>query len=399
MRRLLLTLVLTLPAILLVAGPARAVPVSQPTVTGQAVYGSTLTADPGQWSPAVATFGYQWLRDGVPIGGAVGSAYTAGLDDLGKTLAVRVTAGDGSGVATSPATAPVANATMTAKRQRVLGEARFSHDLKARPGRFSAPDAVVTYTWPGGSTARSYAIRPLDVGSRVVLRIRAEAPGYDPVTVKVKSATVRHRVDVRRTVRYHVETRGKITTSLKQFKAEAQETYEDARGWRAAGIRFVPVARGGAFTLVLSQASRVPGFSSGCSSMWSCRVGRFVIINQDRWKNASPAWNAAHLALRDYRHMVVNHETGHWLGLGHASCPGKGRLAPVMMQQSKGLNGCRFNPFPTIHELNRRTPHAFPGSPRYPELWRAALTPRDFVGWDGRAMAYLMDRSYSPDVE
>jgi len=136
----------------------------------------------------------------------------------------------------------------------------------------------------------------------------------------------------------------------------------------------VPVGRGGAFTLVLSQASLVPSFSSQCSSMWSCRVGRFVIINQDRWKNASPAWNAAHLPLRDYRHMVVNHETGHWLGLHHASCPGKGRLAPVMQQQSKGLQGCRFNPFPTIHELNSRTPN-------------------------GRAMAYLTARSYSPDVE
>ena len=77
-------------------------------------------------------------------------------------------------------------------------------------------------------------------------------------------------------------------------------------------------------TLVLSEASRVPGFSSGCSSEWSCRVGRFVIINQERWKHASPAWNAAHGALRDYRHMVVNHETGHFLGLGHAGCPGAG---------------------------------------------------------------------------
>ena len=348
MRRLLLTLVLTLPAILLVAGPARAVPVSQPTVTGQAVYGSTLTADPGQWSPAVATFGYQWLRDGVPIGGAVASAYTAGLDDLGKTLAVRVTAGDGSGVATSPATAPVANATMTAKRQRVLGEARFTHDLKARPGRFSAPDAVVTYTWPGGSTARSYAIRPADVGSRVVLRIRAEAPGYDPLTVKVKSATVRHRVDVRRTVRYHVETRGKITTSLKEFRRPGPaDLRRPARLARRRASEFVPVASAAARSRwCCPQASRVPGFSSGCSSMWSCRVGRFVIINQDRWKHASPAWNAAHLALRDYRHMVVNHETGHWLGLGHASCPGKGRLAPVMMQQSKGLHGLPVQPVP-----------------------------------------------------
>jgi hypothetical protein len=374
MRRLLLALVLALVATLLVADPAPAVPVSQPTVTGQAVYGSTLIADPGQWSPAVATFSYQWLRDGVPLGGAVASTYTPGLDDLGKTLAVQVTAGDGSGVTTSPPTAPVAEATMTAKRQRLLGEPRFTHTLKARPGRFSAPHAVVTYTWPGGSSARSYAIRPEDVGSRVILRIRAEAPGYAPLTVKVRSAVVRYRVDVRRKVTYHVETRGTITTSLKEFKQQAQETYEDARGWRSAGIRFTPVAHGGSFTLVLAQASLVPSFSSSCSSMWSCRVGRYVIINQDRWKYASPAWNAAHLELRDYRHMVVNHETGHWLGLDHASCPGPGRLAPVMQQQSKGLQGCRFNPFPTIHELNSRTPH-------------------------GRAMAYLMARSYSPDVE
>jgi Protein of unknown function (DUF3152) len=361
-------------ALLVLAPAARAAPVSPPTVTGSAVYGRTLTADPGQWSPAVATFTYQWLRDGVPVGGAVASTYAVGLDDLGKTLAVQVTAGDGSGVATSPPTAPVGAATMTAKRQRVLGEARFTHSLKARPGRFSAPDAVVSYIWPGGSTARSYVIRPEDVGSRVVLRIKAEAPGYEPLTVKVRSATVKHRVDVRRTVTYHVETRGHLTTSLEQFRAQAQQTYEDARGWRGAGILFKPVAHGGSFTLVLAQAGLVPSFSSSCSSMWSCRVGRYVIINQDRWKNASPAWNAAHLALRDYRHMVVNHETGHWLGLHHASCPGPGRLAPVMQQQSKGLQGCRFNPFPTLHELNSRTPN-------------------------GRGMAFLMARSYSPDVE
>jgi len=374
MRRLLLALVLAVPVILLASAPVQAVPVSQPIVTGQAVYGSTLAADPGQWSPAVATFAYQWLRDGAPIAGASGATYTAGLDDLGKALSVQVTAGDGSGVATSAPTAPVARATMSAKRQRVLGEARYTHSLKARPGRFSAADVTVSYRWPGGGTGRTYEIRPRDVGSKVVLRITAQAPGYEPLTVKVRSALVRHRVDVRRTVTYHVETRGHITASLKEFRAQAQETYDDARGWRAAGIRFKPVAHGGSFTLVLAQAGLVPSFSSGCSSMWSCRVGRFVIINQDRWRNASPAWNAANLALRDYRHMVVNHETGHWLGLHHASCPGRGRLAPVMQQQSKGLQGCRFNPFPTTRELNSRTPHP-------------------------RAMANLMVRSYSPDVE
>jgi hypothetical protein len=75
-----------------------------------------------------------------------------------------------------------------------------------------------------------------------------------------------------------------------------------------------------------------------------------VIINQARWLHASPAWNKKKLSLRGYRHMVVDHETGHWLGHRHRGCPGKGRLAPVMMQQSKGLSGCRFNPFPLPSE-------------------------------------------------
>jgi hypothetical protein len=378
MRRLLLGLVVALTATAgLDAGlatPASAVPLSPPTVSGSPVYGSTLAADPGTWSPPVPALGYQWLRDGVPIGSATAATYVVGLDDLGHTLAVQVSAADGSGVATSAPTARVTRATMTAKRQRVLGEARYTHSLKARPGRFSAPDPTVRYEWPDGSTGRTYRIRPGDVGSKVLLRITAKAPGYQPLTVKARSLRVRYRVDVRRKVTYQVETRGHITTSLKEFRAQAQQTYEDARGWRSSGIQFTPVAHGGSFTLVLAQASLVPSFSSGCSSMWSCRVGRYVIINQDRWKNASPAWNAAHLALRDYRHMVVNHETGHWLGLHHANCPGPGRLAPVMQQQSKGLQGCRFNPFPTTREINSRTPRA-------------------------RVMAALYAAGYSRDVE
>jgi hypothetical protein len=137
---------------------------------------------------------------------------------------------------------------------------------------------------------------------------------------------------------------------VKAFRRLAQETYDDPRGWRAGGVQFRRVRRGGDFTLVLAAPGAVPSFSPTCSSRWSCRVGRHVIINQTRWNHASPAWNRAGRSLRDYRHMVVNHETGHWLGLGHASCPGGRGKAPVMMQQSKGTGGCRLNPWPLARE-------------------------------------------------
>ena len=67
----------------------------------------------------------------------------------------------------------------------------------------------------------------------------------------------------------------------------------------------------------------------------------------------SAAWNRSGRTVRDYRHLVVNHETGHWLGLGHASCPRRGSKAPVMMQQSKGTGGCRLNPWPLPREAAR----------------------------------------------
>ena len=158
-----------------------------------------------------------------------------------------------------------------------------------------------------------------------------------------------YAVPVSRRVTYSVTTRGRVTASMKVFRRQAQQTFDHPRGWRAAGVQFRRVRRGGDFTLVLATARTLPSFSPGCSVQWSCRVGRHVVINQLRWTQASPAWNAAGRSRRDYRHLVVNHETGHWLGRGHTSCRRRGP-APVMMQQSKGTGACRFNPWPLAWE-------------------------------------------------
>jgi hypothetical protein len=145
-----------------------------------------------------------------------------------------------------------------------------------------------------------------------------------------------------------VRTRGHVVADVGRFAASAAQTYADPRGWLRAHHRFRRVRSGGDFTLLLAQARYLPTYSSVCSTSYSCRVGRFVIINEARWRHSSTHFTGD---LATYRSMVVNHETGHWLGRPHAFCSGPGRLAPVMQQQSKGMQGCRPNAWPLAREI------------------------------------------------
>lgn len=158
-------------------------------------------------------------------------------------------------------------------------------------------------------------------------------------------------MSVSRTINYSVGTRGVTRSNLAEFSAQANQTLNDSRGWSQLGYVFREVASGGEFNLILSEASQLPSFSSGCSVDWSCRVGASVIINDNRWQGATAAWNTAGGGIRDYRHMVVNHEVGHWLGHEHTGCAAPGAYAPVMLQQSIDLQGCKFNPWPLASEL------------------------------------------------
>lgn len=155
-----------------------------------------------------------------------------------------------------------------------------------------------------------------------------------------------------REVTYTVASKGAITASLDEFSLQVGQTLNSGDGWARLGIRFVRVESGGQFTAWLSEASQVPSFSpGGCDAVVSCTVGNNIIINETRWLNGADAWNAAGGSLRDYRHMVVNHETGHWLGHGHEYCAGAGQPAPVMQQQTMDMQGCKPNPWPQSHEL------------------------------------------------
>lgn len=149
------------------------------------------------------------------------------------------------------------------------------------------------------------------------------------------------------TITYSVGSAGAVSTGVESFARHVATTLADARGWSMGGsIRFVRVSSNASMNVLLAAPS-VLGGVAGCSSMWSCRAGQNVYINEDRWLHDTPTWT---LGLDAYRHYVVNHEVGHFLGLGHASCPGPGLAAPVMMQQSKGSAPCRDNVWPFASE-------------------------------------------------
>lgn len=291
---------------------------------------------------------------------------------LSRLLAVVVTAGllaavpavaqaepaDPAPTAAPPSAAPPRTIAMV-ERPRVVGTARYGKTLKRTVGRYTVGGLTYRTRWLRdekpirGATGARYRLQPADVGHVIRVKVTISRPGYRTTFRRSGGRTVKHVRDVRHTVKYTIATKGRITADVSTFRRQVQQTLDDPRGWRAAGIRFRRVRSGGSMTVVLSQASQVPTYSSACSSQWSCRVGRYVVINQDRWKHASPAWNAAKgTTLRGYRHMVVNHEVGHWLGWGHASCPGRGAKAPVMMQQSKGRGACDFNSWPKSSERN-----------------------------------------------
>ena len=73
------------------------------------------------------------------------------------------------------------------------------------------------------------------------------------------------------------------------------------------------------------------------NSIYSCRNENNIVLNFFRWQEGAVDFKKD---METYRIYLINHETGHILGWGHVGCPKEGAVAPVMMQQSKGTDGC-----------------------------------------------------------
>jgi hypothetical protein len=157
-----------------------------------------------------------------------------------------------------------------------------------------------------------------------------------------------------RLMRFRVAVeKGIVGVDPQQFATAALETLAAPQGWTAAGTwRFQQVGAADAYEFILylaTPATRDRLCAMGFDQYSSCRRGDRVVINVARWANGAVAFTGS---LQEYRQYVINHEVGHRLGYGHELCPGAGRPAPVMQQQTLGLHGCTPNAWPSV-----RYPH------------------------------------------
>lgn len=147
--------------------------------------------------------------------------------------------------------------------------------------------------------------------------------------------------------RYIVEVERGTGQQPKAFADAVERTLADRRSWGAGGrLSFQRVDSGPVdFRVVLAT----PGHTDRlCAPLdtdgeYSCYQGVRAVVNLRRWLLGSPGYGGD---LASYRNYVVNHEVGHALGHGHHECPRRGDPAPVMVQQTVSLGGCRPNPWP-----------------------------------------------------
>jgi len=169
--------------------------------------------------------------------------------------------------------------------------------------------------------------------------------------VSVPQAAV---ADTGRTVKYTVEIEGGLGVDPAEVGATVESVLLDPRGWQKVdGVRFVNVtpaqaANGAHIDVRVTLAS--PGLTDKlCAPMRtlsqvSCWNGERSVLNYRRWALGDDSYGSD---VARYRIYQVNHEVGHGLGHQHRTCPGTGKRAPVMVQQTLDLGGCKAWPYPS----------------------------------------------------
>jgi hypothetical protein len=172
-------------------------------------------------------------------------------------------------------------------------------------------------------------------------------PESGPGTYQAAEKTVRSMSSYGALIRYDVRVEDGLSIDPDEAAVLIQGVLDDPRSWRGTRrwrFELTPAGQSAtlhAFIVTPKTTDRLcaPYLTRG---EVSCQNGNRVVLNAKRWLLGADSYGSD---LINYRRYLVNHEFGHALGKHHVDCPGPGRLAPVMMQQTKGLGACRKNPW------------------------------------------------------
>ncbi|GGQ60633.1 DUF3152 domain-containing protein [Couchioplanes azureus] len=205
-----------------------------------------------------------------------------------------------------------------------------------RPAVAAPPPAPPAPTRPTPKTDRATRVEKITYPARGRGDWRT-APGSDRTGGK-RGTLLRYRVLMESDIK---------GVSVGTFADAVTAALDDPRGWTAEGtlrLRRVGPGQPYDFTIYLvTPVTRDVLCEDAADGYTSCRNGDKVVLNVARWAKGVPGYGAA---LPVYRQYLVNHEVGHRLGHDHELCPGAGRPAPVMQQQTLGMHGCAANPWP-----------------------------------------------------
>jgi hypothetical protein len=178
--------------------------IGAPGIAGTAKRTLTLTASAGTWTPAGATYAYQWQRDDgsgfADITGATAAAYVLVTADVDATIRVKVTATnvDGSTSVASASTTVVVAATPGNRiAPGLTGGSRVGDMLTSTDGAWSPAAESFDYQWQRrvagtytditGATAKTYTLVAADAGA--IVRVKVTATNDDGTGVGYSAGT------------------------------------------------------------------------------------------------------------------------------------------------------------------------------------------------------------------
>ncbi|WMX46280.1 DUF3152 domain-containing protein [Streptomyces roseicoloratus] len=225
--------------------------------------------------------------------------------------------------------------------------------VTAPPTTAEAPTATTTAKPPPPPAPKPPPKRPAQTPKPEASPEKTDVPRSGPGTFTTARAVGEPVGAGGQLRRYRVQVEDGVDVSAKEAAAEIERILAHPRGWAAHGRgRFQLVTDDADFVIRIATPDTADKLCAAhgmdTRGELNCETTEGVVVNLRRWMLGSPTFAGPP---HEYRHLIINHEVGHEIGIRqHMGCPGQGRPAPVMMQQIKGLKGCRSNAYPYDEE-------------------------------------------------